>query len=350
MKAAKFYGIRDVRIEDIPEPTIESGDDVIIKVKAVGICGSDISKYGKTGPHLPGEVPGHEFSGIVVEVGPNVKSVKVGDRVAVCPSLPCFQCDFCKQGIFSECESLNILGNHNHLGAFAEYTKISERNLVKIPEDIDFETAAGMEPACIAGHGLFRAKVKVEDTVAVLGVGPIGLFLIQWAKIFGASKVIAIDIFDEKLQIAKELGADFCINSKICDPVAKVKEITDSKGVDVAMESAGTSQTCAQVLLLPRKGGKVLYVGVPYSDVTFSRDSFEKIMRNELTLIGSWFSNSFPFPGREWYSALRYMREGKLKVKPLITHRIGIEDIPATLEKIYKREIFFGKIMVIPEK
>lgn len=346
MKAARFYGIRDIKVEDVPKPQITSGDEVLIKVKVAGICGSDISKYSKTGPHIPGEIFGHECSGEVVELGINVKNFKVGDSVAVCPALPCFECDECKQGLYSRCENVAIIGNKEIGGCFAEYMKINSRNLLKLPEEIDYETAAGIEPACIAGHGLYRTGIKVGDTVAVIGTGSIGLLLIQWAKIFGATKVIAIDIFDEKLRIAKDLGADIVINSKDCDAIEKIKEITNNHGVDIAMESAGTPFTCAQVLSLAKKGGTVLYAGVPYGEVTFDRVSFEKIVRNELSVKGTWFGNSFPFPGREWTSAIHYMKNGQLKMEPLITHRIKLDELPDIFEKIYKRDIFFGKIMV----
>ena len=346
MKAARFYDIRNLKIEDIPIPEIDLDDDVIVKVKVAGICGSDISKYSKTGPHISGEVFGHEFSGDVIKVGTNVKNVKPGDAVAVCPSLPCFKCDQCKQGLFSRCENLGIIGNRNVGGCFAEYVKISSKNLIKLPKGIDYETAAGIEPSCIAGHGMYRANIKVGDTVAILGTGPIGLLLIQWAKIFGATKVIAIDVFDEKLKIAKELGADICINGKEADSIEKVRQMTDLKGVDVAIESAGTPLTSAQVLSLPRKGGTVLYAGVPYSDVNISRVHFEKILRNELTVKGTWFGNSYPFPGREWTSAIYYMKKGELKISPFVTHRITLDELPEIFEKIHKRDIFFGKIMV----
>ncbi|WP_042683159.1 galactitol-1-phosphate 5-dehydrogenase [Anaerosalibacter massiliensis] len=347
MKAARFYGIRDIRIEDVSIPEIELDDDVIVKVKVAGICGSDISKYSKTGPHASGEIFGHEFSGEVVEVGANVKNVKPGDSVAVSPSLPCFKCEQCKQGLFSRCEDLKIIGNGDAGGCFAEYVKISSRNLIKLPEGISYETAAGIEPACIAAHGMYRVNIEVGDTVAVLGTGPIGLLSIQWAKIFGATKIIAIDIFDEKLKIAKELGADICINGKKDDVIEKVKEFTNFKGVDVAVESAGTPITCAQALSLPKKGGTVLYAGIPYGDVEMPRVHFEKILRNELTVKGTWVGYSYPFPGREWTSTIHYMKKEELKISPLVTHRIKLDELPEMFEKIYKRDIFFEKIMVV---
>jgi len=350
MKAARFYGVRDLRVEEVEIPKVEKPDDIILKVKVAGICGSDISKYSKTGPHIAGEIFGHECSGEVVSMGSEVKNLEVGDPVAVVPSIPCYECEQCKQGLYSRCEDLQIIGNREKGGCFAEYVKVNSSNVLKLPEGVDYETAAGIEPACIAAHGMYRSNIKVGDTIAVLGTGPIGLLFIQWAKIFGASEIIAIDIFDEKLEIAKSLGADHCINSMKIDPIERVKELTEGKKVDIVIESAGTPLTCAQSLSLAKKGGTVVYTGIPYGDVDMPREHFEKILRNELTVKGSWVAYSFPFPGKEWTSSIKYMKEGSLKIAPFITHRISLDELPEMFEKIYKRDIFFGKIMVEIDK
>ncbi|MCC5466047.1 galactitol-1-phosphate 5-dehydrogenase [Pelosinus baikalensis] len=348
MKGAKIYGIRDLRVEECPKPEIKTPDDVIVKVKAVGFCGSDISRYGKLGPHTVGAIFGHELSGEIVEIGEQVTNVKVGDGAVVCPTTPCFHCEYCQLGKYSKCESLQVIGAKED-GGFAEYVRLHSRSVLKMPEGLDFETACGMEPACVVMHGFYRTKIQAGDTVAVLGVGPIGLFAVQCAKIFGATKVIAIDIFDEKLEIAKELGADLCINAKDIDPIQVVKEMTGGIGVDIAVESAGNPFTSAQVLSLPKKGGTVVFMGIPYGDVAISREHFEKIVRNELTVLGSWNAVSGPFPGKEWPTTLHFMKEGKIKVKPMVTHRISLDQIPETFEKIYKRDSFFGKVIVFPE-
>ena len=348
MKGARIYGIRDIKVEECPIPEINTPNDVIVKIKAVGFCGSDISRYAKLGPHTIGAIFGHELSGEVVKIGQDVTNVKVGDGVAACPTTPCFTCEYCKQGEHSRCEKLLVLGAKED-GGFAEYVRLHSRSVLKLPEGLDFETAAGIEPACVALHGFYRTKIKAGDTVAVFGVGSIGLFAVQCAKIFGAAKVIAIDIFDEKLDIAKELGADLCINSKKVDLIKVLKEMTDGKGVDIAVESAGNPFTSAQVLSLPKKGGTVLYMGIPYGDVPIPREHFEKIVRNELTILGSWNAVSGPYPGKEWHTALHFMQTGQIKVKPMVTHRISLDEIPETFEKIYKRDSFFGKVMVFPQ-
>lgn len=348
MKGARIYGVQDIRVEECPVPVVTHEEEVVVKIKVVGFCGSDIARYGKLGPHTPGAIFGHEFSGVIVETGSQVKNVQKGDAVAGCPALPCFTCESCTKGKYAQCEALQVIGAKED-GAFAEYIRIHARNVLKLPEGLDFETAAGVEPATVAMHGLYHTSIKAGDTVAVLGAGSIGLFTIQCAKICGAAKVIAIDIFDEKLSLAKELGADVCINAKTVDPIAAVKEATDGKGVDIAVESAGNPFTSAQVFSLPKKGGTVLFMGIPYGDVPVPREHFEKIVRYELTVLGSWNSTSAPFPGKEWHSVLHFMKEGKIKVKPMVTHRISIDQIPETFEKLYKRDTFFSKVMVFPE-
>jgi L-iditol 2-dehydrogenase len=346
MKAAKFYGVRDIRVEEVNEPQIKNRSDIKIRVKVAGICGSDISKYGKTGPHFEGEIIGHEFSGEVVEVGDDVQNFKKGDSVGICPAIPCFECYYCKKGEYTKCVDLQVMGSRQYQGCFAEYIVVDQKFLLKIPEGVDYETAAGIEPSCIAAHGIHHANVEPGDTVLVLGAGPIGLFSIQWAKVFGATTVIAVDIFDDKLRIAKDVGADFCINSKYQDPHKIIQDLTYGLGVDIAVESAGTPLTCAQVLNYPKKGGVVIYAGVPYGDVLMPRKEFEKILRNELNVKGTWFGNSYPFPGKEWENTLYFMQKKQIQVKPFITHRITMDEVPEMFEKIYKRDVFFSKIMV----
>lgn len=347
MKGARIYGIRDIRVEECPIPEILTPDDVIVKVKAVGFCGSDISRYGKLGPHTVGAIFGHEFSGEVVQIGENVNHVTEGDGVAACPTTPCFTCEYCRQGHHSQCEKLLVLGAKDD-GGFAEYVRLHSRSVLKLPEGLDFGTAACVEPACVALHGFYRTKIQAGDTVAVLGVGSIGLFAVQCARIMGASKVIAIDIFDEKLVIAKQLGADVGINAKHADFIKVIKDMTDGKGVDIAVESAGTPETSAQVFSLAKKGGTVLFMGIPYADVPVPRVHFEKIVRSELTVLGSWNAISGPYPGKEWAAVLDFMQKGYIKVKPMITHRISLAQIPETFAEIYRRDRFSGKVMVFP--
>ncbi len=348
MKSLKLYGVQDLRFEDAEKPVVKDEEDVIIKVKAVGICGSDISRYSKLGPYVEGMVFGHEFAGVVSEVGPGVQDIKVGDRVAGCPTFNCGECQSCKKGELARCEKLTVIGAR-HPGAFAEYVKLPAENIVPIPDNVDFDSASMIEPSAVVVHGFYRTTIKPGDEVAVMGCGNIGLLAIQWAKIFGAKKVYAIDIDDKKLEMAKEIGADVLINSREIPAHEQILEHTNGQGVDLAIESAGSPITSAQVFALPKKGGEVLFMGIPYGDVNLERFYFEKIVRNELTVLGSWNAISAPFPGKEWSTTVHYMSTGQIKIHPLITHRLQLEEGSETFNKIINREEFFGKVIFYPE-
>ncbi|MGE6717565.1 galactitol-1-phosphate 5-dehydrogenase [Peribacillus frigoritolerans] len=349
MRALNLYGVQDIRFEDnTPVPVIENDDDVIIKVKSVGICGSDISRYKKLGPYVEGMTFGHEFAGEVTEVGPGVEGIKIGDRVAGCPAFVCGECESCRRGEPAQCEKLTVIGAR-HPGAYAEYTKLPASHVIALPDNVDYDTASLVEPSSVVAHGFYRTSIQPGAEVAIMGVGSIGLLAVQWAKIFGAKKVYAIDIDDKKLQIAKELGADVVINSLEKLAHEQMMEHTNGRGVDLAVESAGSPITSAQVFALPRKGGEVVFMGIPYADINIARFYFEKIVRNELTVYGSWNAISAPFPGKEWTSTVHYMSTGQINVKPMISHRLSLQEGPEVFQKVINREIDSVKVIFHPE-
>ena len=347
MKALTFYDVQDLRYEEVPDPKIEKDDDVIVKVKVGGICGSDIARYRNLGPYVKGNVWGHEFSGEVVEAGPAVTELKAGDRVVGCPNLVCHECEYCKSGYPSRCESLNTIGAYVP-GAFAEYIKMPAVNLVKMVEGMTFEQGALVEPATVAIHGLYPTNIKMGYAVAVVGCGNIGLMAIQWAKAFGAKKVFAIDIDDAQLQAAEDFGADVLINSADIDFHDEIRKY--GNGVDLAIESAGNPFTAARVLGLPKKGGEVVYMGIPYADVPVPRFYFERIMRNELNIIGSWCTISAPYPGEEWNNAVEYIGNKKVDVLGMVTHKVNLSKGPEMFEKIIADPKGFGKVLLYPEE
>ncbi|MFD1407491.1 galactitol-1-phosphate 5-dehydrogenase [Kroppenstedtia eburnea] len=348
MNALKLYGKRDLRYEKADLPAIQKVDDVLIKVKAAGICGSDLSRYAKLGPYIEGMVWGHEFSGEVVETGPAVTHVKAGDRVAACPTFYCGKCNSCKKGELSQCEELTVIGAR-HPGAFAEFVRLPGENVMLLPDSIDFDTAACIEPSAVVAHGFYRTAMRPGAEVAVMGCGNIGLLAVQWAKVFGAGKVYAIDIDYEKLDIAKQVGADAAIHSLEKAAHEQLMDLTHGRGVDVAIEAAGSPITSAQVFALAKKGGQVVFMGIPYDDVKVERFYFEKIVRNELTVLGSWNAISSPFPGKEWRATIHFMNTGQIDVKPLISHRLSLREGPAVFEKMINREGLYGKVLFDPE-
>ena len=349
MKALNLYAARDIRFEETEKPVITGSDDVIVKVKVAGICGSDAHRYAQLGPYIEGMTWGHEFSGVVDEIGENVKNVKVGDRVTVCPALYCGECESCKKAEFARCDKLKVIGAKDP-GGFAEYVKIPSENVLPIPDEVDFETASMVEPCSVAIHGLYKTNLQPGEDIAVIGCGTIGLFAIQWAKIFGAKEIIALDIDDKKLEIAKQLGATKTINSMGVEPCEVLEEITNGRRADVVVESAGSPITSAQAFSLAKKGGRVVFLGIPYGDVMVKRFYFEKIVRNELSVFGSWNAISSPFPGKEWIATIDCMKKGLIDTKPLVTHKAPMSKGFEMFEKVAERKEFIGKILFFPEE
>ncbi len=345
MKALNLYGIQDVRYEEVRKPEIESENDVLIKVHTAGICGSDISRFGKIGSYKPGLTWGHEFSGTVVSTGSGVTSIGKGDRVTACNCFPCFRCDYCKQGVYARCTDLKVLGGHKS-GAFAEYILMPADNVLKLPDAMDFATASFIEPSSVVVHGMCQVDIKAGCSVAVVGCGTIGLLAVQWAKICGAGEVFAFDTDKGKLAIAAKTGATdtFCVKDD--NHFNRFQEKTGSVGVDIVIESSGNAVGIASALLLAAKGGSVVLLGIPYGDVALPRLNFEKIVRNELKVIGSWNSISAPFPGKEWQTSIHYLSTGQIDVSPLITKRVLLKDVPSVLPALFNRETFFVKVLI----
>ncbi|TSB47585.1 galactitol-1-phosphate 5-dehydrogenase [Alkalicoccobacillus porphyridii] len=347
MNALNLYDIEDLRFESTASPEVKAADDIVIRVKIAGICGSDLSRYRKLGPYVKGMTWGHEFSGVVEAVGENVTHVKPGNRVAACPTIACGICNSCLKGFPSQCNHLSVIGAKQP-GGFAEFTKLPARNVLPIPDSISMDHASLVEPSAVAAHGLYLTSLQPGGTVAVLGCGNIGLLSIAWAKLFGASAIYAIDIDPKKLELAKQMGADVIINPLEVAAHEQLSSLTEGDGVDVAVESAGSPLTSAQVFALPRKGGEVVFMGIPYGDVSIERFYFEKIVRNELKVYGSWNAVSSPFPGKEWTTTIQKMSTGELNVAPMITHRLPLREGPQAFHDIIHQKDFYGKVLLDP--
>ncbi|GFP75165.1 galactitol-1-phosphate 5-dehydrogenase [Clostridium fungisolvens] len=346
MKAAVLHSVGDIRYENI-EIKPYGDDEVKIKVKAAGICGSDPPRALKKWKYPVPAILGHEFSGYIVEVGKNVKGFKVGDRVVAVPLEPCHQCEYCKKGQFSLCESYDMLGATS-FGGFAEYANVKATNVLKI-DDIDYEEAAMIEPLAVALHGVLNINPQLGDTVAVLGAGTIGQLTIQWLKVSGVEKIIAVDISDKKISEAMSLGADIGINALKENPVEKIMELTNGFGVDICIECAGSKITQEQCLLVTKKKGKIGYQGIGHAGIELSEVAFEGIFRKELNIQGFWNSYSAPFPGQEWFKSIEYVKQKKIKLKQLISHRFSLEDTAKAFEMIGERKEEYNKIMIVQD-
>ena len=345
MEAAVLHAPADLRIEKVKMNDSLNDEEALIRVKAVGICGSDIERVMKTGTYHFPTIPGHEFCGVIEKIKTKNGSFQNGERVLVVPIMPCFQCEFCQRGNYGQCEKYDYLGSRSD-GGFAEFVKAPVKNLIHLPDEISFQEGSLVEPAAVTLHGIRKVGIQAGDTVAVLGCGAIGLFAIQFAKILGAVKVIAVDIDLEKLKFAKELGADVAIHATYEEPVEQIMKFTNNKGVDVAVETAGVPITQEQCIRIAKKQGRILYLGTSHKDVVIPPKSFECIIRNELNIVGSWNSYSAPFPGVDWFATLEYITSGKLKVKPMISHVFSLAEAPNVIEAMLNKKINYNKVIL----
>lgn len=328
MKAARWHGVKDIRVENIEEPVVTPGT-VKIAVEWTGICGSDLHEYVAGPIFVPVDEPhyvsqdkapivmGHEFSGKVVEIGEGVTKVKVGDPVVVEPILSCGECNACKKGKYNLCIHLGFHGLSGGGGGFSEYTLVDEHMVHKMPEGLSFEQGALVEPAAVALHSVRMSKLKAGDTAVVYGTGPIGLLLIEALKVAGASEIYAVEISEERAAKAKELGAKEVINPTKIDPVERLQELTDG-GVDVAFEVTGVSSVLQQCIDSTTFEGETIVVSIWESDASFHPNT---IVLQERTVKGI-------IAYRDIYPAvMQLMNQGYFKAEDLVTKRITLDEV-----------------------
>ncbi len=348
MKAGVVHAREDIRYEDIEKPVPKKGQ-VLIKVKYTGICGSDVPRVNGDACHFFPNVLGHEFSGTVEELGEGVTSLRPGDRVAGVPLVPCMKCEDCQKGNYSLCRHYSFIGSRE-FGSFAEYVVVPEANAVKFSQDVSFEQGAFFEPATVALHGLERLQYTGGKTVAVLGGGTIGMFVMQWAKIFGAKEAVVFDIAPERLELGKRLGATAGIDSREKDFMEKAMALTGGKGFDYVYETAGNTITMKMAFALAANKAGVCFVGTPTRELSFTVDEWENMNRKEFNLTGSWMSYSAPFPGHEWELTSHYFQTGALKFdESFIFRKIPLSQIAEAFGLYKTPGAVKGKILIDSE-
>ena len=342
MKAAKLYGVKDLRIEKVDTPKI-GDNELLVKVKAATTCGTDLKIYQRgyvSGVIKLPTVFGHEWAGDVAEAGKNVSYFKKGMRVRAGNSSPCLRCYMCQKGKFNLCEDMMWLW-----GAYAEFIRVPQRivmlNTQVIPDHVSYEEAAITEPLACVLHGVEEAGVKLGDSVAIIGAGPIGLLHLLVVRKMGAGKVIISDMIDERLHLAQRLGADEIINAKQEDTVEGAKELTAGYGADVVIEAIGMPATWEQALKMVRKGGTVLEFGgcPPETEIKVST---EQLHYGETTVMGAFHTTPAHFK-----KALNLIASGTINVKPLITNRMKLDDIKQAFETLTTSKTDI-KIAVLP--
>lgn len=338
MKVAVLERVKKISIEDRETPRPKD-DEVLVKIKSVGVCGSDIHYYneGRIGSFVVEKplILGHECAGEVVEVGPRVKSLKVGDRVALEPGIPCRMCNFCKTGRYNLCPDVVFMATPPIDGAFAEYIVHPEDFAFKLPENISYDEGALIEPLSVGVYATERAKVKPGDTVLIFGAGPIGLVTLQAVKAYGVLDVTVVDINDFRLSKAKELGADQIINSK----VQRLEDyITD--GADIIFEASGNSSVIKESTRFARRGGKIVFIGLASED--YIGLNINEISSKELELLGIFrYANVYK-------KAIDLVARGKIDLKSLITHHFTLDKTQDALEFADKNKDKCIKVIVHP--
>jgi L-iditol 2-dehydrogenase len=323
MKAVVVHSPGDVRWQEIPDPAVPSGW-VRVAVKAVGVCTSDIGRalHGSA-YHYP-IVLGHEIGGIVAEVGTGIDDAIVGRRVAVAPLIPCGRCEWCERGRYSMCDDYDYLGSRRD-GGCAEFVIAPERNLVYLPENVSLEDAGVLEPASVTLHGL-DGRVRAHDDVVILGAGNLGLFAVQQARILGAGRVFVIDLLQHRLDIAAGMGGIPIPADANNDGTQALKVATGGRLADLVVDTCGVASVQANALAMVRKGGRIVFMGLPSKDVCIPPKNFNWLVRSEIELSGSWNSFSAPFPGAAWHANVGYLASGRLTTAPIITHRFELEE------------------------
>lgn len=343
MKAAVLHAPRDIRMQEVPVPGI-GPDDVLVKVMAVGVCGSDVHYYtrGRIGRYVVREplILGHECAGEVVKAGENVRGVTIGDRVAIEPGIPCRRCHFCKSGRYNLCPDVVFMATPPIDGAFAEYVASACDFVYKLPESMTFAEGALIEPLAVGLHAAKRGQVVPGETVVILGAGTIGLMVLQAVRAYGATRIIAVDLEDNRLELAEKLGATATINAKGKDVPREIGALCGPDGVDMVVEAAGATKTIQLSTRLVRRGGRIVWIGLP-GETEIPLDVSE-VIDKEADIRGVFrYANVYS-------QAIRLITKGIIDVAALLTHSFTLDQVEEALNVAHTRSDGAIKVIVTP--
>ena len=371
MKAWVLQGIDSLVLKEVPVPALGSGE-VLVAVRAAGICGSDIPRVYRTGAHRHPLIPGHEFSGEVVALGENVDRSWLGKRVGVFPLIPCRSCEPCRRKQYEMCRNYDYLGSRRD-GGFAEYVAVPVWNLLALPQSVSYEEAAMLEPMAVAVHAMrrmlsesdiwisengkragFAGEAEAEKkagniSVAVCGLGTIGLLLLMFLKEAGVREVYAVGNKDFQKEMAKKLGVteEFYCDSRRQDQHQWLMERTGGRGVDQYYECVGKSETYELAVDGTAPAGRVVLVGNPYSDMMLKKEVYWKILRNQLTILGTWNSSFTQEAGDDWHYVLERLAQGRIAPAGMISHRFALAELRKGLELMRDKREDYVKVMGI---
>jgi L-iditol 2-dehydrogenase len=343
MKALLLKQYMQLELTDMPKPTIQA-DEVLVRVKACGICGSDVHGIdGSTGRRIPPLVMGHEAAGVVAEIGSEVKHLREGDRVTFDSTIYCGHCFYCRKGRPNLCDNRLVLGvsceDYRQHGAFAEYVAVPQHIVYALPDALPFEHAAMIEALSIAVHGVGLTPIPLDSTAVVVGSGMIGLLVIQALRLAGCMRVFSVDIDDAKLKLALQLGAEEGLNPKSCDVPSCVRERTGGRGADISVEVVGATDPLNTALTSVRKGGVLILVGNLSPKVELSLQS---VVTREIQVLGSCSSAG------EYPACIDLLARGAIQVEPLISARVPLSEGPDWLHRLYRKEPNLMKVILQP--
>ncbi|MFQ0991120.1 alcohol dehydrogenase catalytic domain-containing protein [Gilliamella apicola] len=317
MKAVIVNEGGSLSLEDIDIPKITSPDQILVKIAYCGLCGSDIPRIFHHGAHFYPITLGHEFSGTVIETGNDVTEFDVGDLISCVPLLPCFKCDECQKHYYSLCKNYTFVGSRI-AGGFAEYIVLNKKNAFKLPKGVSPLEGAFFEPMTVGMHALLLAGGCQNKHVVIVGGGTIGLLAMLCAKAMGASSIAVLDINDERLNLAKQLGADVIYNSKNLSSDEIYQALSSNRFDQIVLETAGSPITVRLAIEIAGPRSKVGLVGTLHNDFILPEKTFGLILRKELQILGSWMNYSAPWPGEEWLLVSQFFVEGKINLNDLI--------------------------------
>ncbi len=343
MKALLLSKYEHLEVADMPVPQ-PGPEDVLVRVAACGICGSDVHGYdGSTGRRIPPVVMGHEAAGVVEATGSQVQGFAVGDRVTFDSTVYCGQCDFCRHGEMNLCDNRQVMGvscgEYRRAGAFADYVSVPSRILYRLPDGLSFAEAAMLEAVSVALHGVHVSDLRGGETALVIGAGMIGLLLLQAARAAGCARVFVADIDATRLALARQLGADETLNASGADLVNAILPLTAGHGVDVVFEAVGRDETVNTAIDCTRKGGKVTLVGNLAPTVSMP---LQKVVTRQIRLQGSCASAG------EYPEAMNLIAAGKINVSALITAVAPLSAGPSWFQRLHAREPNLMKIVLDP--
>jgi L-iditol 2-dehydrogenase len=343
MKALLLSEYKHLNVTDVPEPEIKP-DELLIRVRACGICGSDVHGYdGSSGRRIPPIVMGHEAAGVVAAVGEAVTDISIDDRVTFDSTVSCGHCHFCKRGQINLCENREVLGvscgDYRRMGAFAEYVAVPRRICYRLPDELPFEKAAMIEAVSVAVHAVSLTPIALNDTAVVVGAGMIGLLTLQAARLAGCGRVIVVDVDSSRLDTARSLGASDVILAKDTDVAAEVKELTAGLGADVAFECVGATPTIETSIASTRKGGTVTLIGNIAPKVEIPLQS---VVTRQIRLQGSCASSG------EYPACIDFLARGAIRVEAMLSAIAPLTEGPSWFERLYQREPNLMKVVLTP--